>query len=355
MSLAAHHNHPEIEEREHLKNYTPEDARRILEAAAIQADLGSRRVDGEAWGDGYFTRGSSISGTTWHRLKRGEYKSSKVSRLVRAIHDHARAIERRTRGSGANRAEGVAGFVETDAYKALGRGLEVCRKLAQDGNEDRLLMVVGKTGMGKSTLARQTLADVLAAERPAWLLHAMPSWSRSYHAFLGSLAREIGLPDAGASSPKLEGAVLAELGSRKEPVLFVEEVEDLGGMALSFLKSLLNQSACTVVLLMTPEFHAGLWRSPRGQARQLLRRQASLIPLGSVEEAMIRRLAPDLWQEADAETLRLVISDAETQGGYDYVTRVQQLARKAIATARQTPREALRTGREAARRQVAGG
>jgi general secretion pathway protein A len=160
------------------------------------------------------------------------------------------------------------------------------------GGPSRVAVVLGASGIGKTTLLRRLARDL----RPTWapVLLTAPAAS-SADEFLEELRTKLGLVGAGTGRRAVERA-LSELEARNPgtPALLIDDAERLGDAALAglvrFLECGPGHRAPFIVLAGRPELRERLAHARLRRLRGHIARTCWLAPLSAAEVAAFVRL-----------------------------------------------------------------
>ena len=247
----------------------------VLELADIQKTL--------ALPDADFVRTVKLaySGSSWGKIKSGTFSGNEA----KALRECKRALASyRTGGPVTVR----LGDVIFDHIEQAVDAVTIART-ARD--EHKLVIVSGSWGAGKSTAARHILETF-----GGHYFHAKPSWSGSYLRALIGIATAIGLGNAFRSVGDAETRVLAALEA-SPALLIIDEANHFSKDSLNFLKTILNETRCAIVLFTLPGHLARIAATHSEETRQLLRRAVSIVHIGPVSSADVMAVHSGLYPE----------------------------------------------------------
>jgi DNA transposition AAA+ family ATPase len=247
----------------------------VLELADIQKTLGLPDAD--------FVRTVklSYSGSSWGKIKSGTFSGNEA----KALREAKRALASyRTGGPVSVR----LGDVMFDHIDQAADAVTIAR--AAD-DEHKLVIVSGTWGAGKSTTARH-IVDQFGGH----YFHAKPSWASSYLRALTGIATAIGLGDDFRSVGDAETKVLRALEA-SPCLLVIDEANHFSKDSLNFLKTILNETKCAIVLFTLPGHLARIAATHSEETRQLLRRAVSIVHIGSVSSADVMAVHSGLYPE----------------------------------------------------------
>ena len=247
----------------------------VLELAEIQRTLGLPDAD--------FVRTVKLaySGSSWGKVKSGTFSGNEA----KALRECKRALASYRTGGPVTVRRGDVIF---DYIEQAADAVRIART-AQD--EHKLVIVSGTWGAGKSTTARH-----LHEEFGGHYFHAKPSWAGSYLRALLGIAGAIGLGADFRSVGDAETKVLAALEA-SPALLIVDEANHFSKDSLNFLKTVLNETRCAIVLATLPGHLARIAATHSEETRQLLRRAVAIIHIGPVSSADVMGIQAGLYPE----------------------------------------------------------
>lgn len=251
------------------------EASAVLELADIQKTLGLP--------DGDFVRTVKLaySGSSWGKIKSGTFSGNDE----KALREAKRALASyRTGGPVSVRLGDVVFEHIEEALEAV-----TVAKTARD--EHKLVIVSGTWGSGKSTTARH-IVETFGGH----YFHARPSWAGSYLRALSGIATAIGLGDGFHSVGVAETKVLAALEA-SPCLLVIDEANHFSKECLNFLKTILNETKCVIVLFTLPGHLARIAATHSEETRQLLRRAVSIVHIGPISSADVMAVHSGLYPE----------------------------------------------------------
>lgn len=317
-----HHNHPEPEERSDKLALTwkpkfPEqfhaspDAWKPLIARCkeIQQNL--------SLSDGSFT-GPLLTGSAWNQLCNGAYRVPTTQRGIESIKDDLTALLERGKELLIKRAETgstkktlAERFVNRPEYDEVIGALEDAARNADEGLEERVVIIVGDTRCGKSTL----LTKLILENKVNWHLRAKPDMKGSYKRFLLGIGAALKLRDLDErNQSELQASILKKL-DKVRGVLAIEELQSFSNRALEFLKNLLNDTQVTLVISMLPGQFRRMTRQTSEDMQQFLGRSVGIVQL-AVTDKLVADYSPQLWKKcANAGQLQHIIAQEALKGG----------------------------------------
>lgn len=252
-------------------NNTPDASHPIV--AALMAHQGT--MSDQKFTDRYLSApGAKISSTVWHRLKKGEYQRKdytdlfeKLISALRGIEDHANMTDKMRDNA----------ILPLSTVRA---SLAAVRKTF-DQPRDRLCVILTPTGGGKTTIAR-AIAETFKGRTS--IVEASETWRSSYLAALHDIGEIIGLGTMPTSARAAQAMLFAELKSRPR-IIVIDEGNYFGQASLNLIKAILNQTACSVVILALPELWNAMKRRSWVEASQLRTRTIAFLDLKRVERS----------------------------------------------------------------------
>lgn len=345
---AMHHNHPESEERTDFQpvpeptarplwsGLTPEHRSAIEEIAAWQDSVGLN--------DTQFVEGcAKMSAQSWYQLRTGRYGAKDCSRMVGIAISHAK-IRRKTLAKAREFSSQPFPFMETRQFREVMDAVASAQAAAESGDDDKVVWVVGKSGMGKTEAARQ-----LVKLRTARLISASESWREGYLDALTDIALAIGVPTpksveekpkAWPSKGAAERAIMTQLKARPG-ILCVNEVEFFSRRVLNLLRKIADESQTVVVIFCVPEFYGDILRQGGAYAEQLRTRTESVVWLEALERSDIERALCEYWPKQPQTTLKQVSTAlrdyVNTFGGWRTLKRIVRHLREQFPTQEESP------------------
>lgn len=316
-------------------SYPPKAQEIIIRLANLQHRLAGGRAMNLAWNDSDFVDKSGVfKGQSWYQLKRGIYPApSSEARFIAKLTELSEHVDRLMREVEAwrirtRRAASLASFVPFAEWEALCAAVALCKERAEEGDQERVVWYVAPTGGGKTTAAKKLVDDGIAT----WRVAATPCWERSYLAVLTGIADGLGMTGEFKRAAFAEKDVLSELRAQNG-VLAIEEIELLCDQGMQFLRTVLNETTCSLVIFITPEFHRKLLRRGGMGVAQLIRRSAATIEARRITPAMVRRFGAQVWDDVkDAGTdprLSLIADEANKLGAFSAVQAIHDRLRAA--------------------------
>jgi DNA transposition AAA+ family ATPase len=306
-----HHNHTEADERDAAPapaistpakptlwaNFTPEQRSRVEEIAAWQAKTGMS--------DEEFVAGCpAMSHQSWYQIRTGRYGAKDCSRMVKIATDHAR-LRRKTWQASQRLTARPFEFIETESFKMLEDAVETAQAAAEAGDDDKLVFVVGKSGMGKTEAARR-----LVATKHARLVTASESWRSSFLDALTDFAAAVGVSrpvrkdgeaKAWPSTGTVERSILKALD--KPGILCVNEVEMFSRRVLNFLRKIADETETVVVIFCVPTFYEDIQKQGGAYAEQLRTRTEYTIWFDDVEVKDVKSALVRYWPALSKDVL----------------------------------------------------
>ena len=259
----------------------------------------------------------AISPSTWSRLQKGEYKLTPGTRIAEALASALRLLDG---DAELGRALPERPVVATSKVRAVLSAV----KLARRQPRDRLVVVLGKTGAGKSLGIARTLLQTYP--RRALLVEATEVWRGSYFAAAAAFARAAGVKEDLMGATQAEARLLERL--RKEtPIVIIDEGHYFGPRTLNLVKAVLNLTPCVVVLLAIPSLWRRMEQSNWEESEQLRSRTCARIEIASIDARDAAQfLAEQVPGAASLEGWPGVVercrAAADRFGLYDTLTRI---------------------------------
>lgn len=260
----------------------------VLELKEIQETLGLP--------DGDFARvvRFAYSGSSWGKIKAGTFAGNPEKALgavKRALASHRAGGEVEVRH----------GLVVLPHVQAALDAVTVAR-VARD--EHRLVLISGEPGAGKSKTA-----EMLGAEFGGHYLHAHPSWAGSYLRSLIGLARALGMSGDFRSTGAAETGILDHLKA-SPGLLVIDEANHFSRELVNFLKTILNETRCALVLCTLPGHLARMNAVHSEESRQLLRRAVAIIHIGPVSSADVLAIHSAMYGDVPLGTAAVTLAAA---------------------------------------------
>lgn len=257
-----------------------------------------------------------VSSTTWLRIRKGTYGGdieAVAVKLEQSLRNLRIELARRARMTG-NR-----------SYYWFAPALAVMNAIAAArsrpaGDPERLVLVEGQTGSGKSALAAQ-----IRVQHDAVFLEGRESWRTDYRAAATAIALAAGAAtsqvDGRASLSQVEDRLLEALQHRRR-VVVIDEGEYFGPKTANLIKLILNRTETVVVILCIPALRARWMQAAQREAQQLLRR-AWTVDLGMVTPAEVEPFLAGLPLANHVRSAAGMIAKSANQfGAFSTVRRV---------------------------------
>lgn len=286
-----------------MDKYTLANHELVLELAERQATTGLNDTD--------FCRRVKfdLSPSSWGKVKKGTYSGNPhnaLSAVKAALH-----IEPTTAPESPLVSHGI---VVLDHIRTAADAVQAAR-ITPD--EHRLVLVVAPAGGGKTYTARY-IANTFGGT----IINATPSWAKSYMHTLRELARGLGIGGDWRSAGDAERAIIQTL-SVSPRLIIIDEANHFSRDSLNFLKTILNETLCCLVLLTIPHHLARMAADCREEFPQLLRRSVAIIhipPVGMDDLTAIQKgLFPHLELSGGGVP---IVNLANTSHRLDTVVRV---------------------------------
>lgn len=332
------HSHPDPDDREPRKpkakvipwaNVTDDQRAEIERIKDLQTRLGlTKDVD--------FCRDCDVHPATWGQLKRGVYPG-KVSALLQRMTAFAALVEElhaQKAGDRGLRLHEHSGFVRFSEYDSLNTAAKNILSAADLGSENKCIWVVGRTGAGKDACANHLMSEGFTT----WKFTARPSWRHRYMPALLRIASGLKIAKKLRGVAAAETAILDYLDAHKGLLLFTE-VELLCKDTLDFFRSVLNETACGIVIFITPEYYERLRERGDTGTVQLFRRSELVIHLKEITDDRVLKILEKRWEITDdlKRAAKELAAEAETFGAMDFVQRVVTLTAKTLQGSKHAP------------------
>jgi len=214
-----------------------------------------------------------MSGSSWGKIKAGNFPGN--------LDNAADAVRRSLTAALTGSTTAVAvdnGTVILDHVADAVAAVQLAR-VAKD--DHRLVLIVGDSGAGKSATT-----TYLARRFDGCYMHAHPAWGRSYMAALAEIAEGIGLQEEFLSVRKAEAGILRDLRSRPR-LLVIDEANHFNKDGINFLKAIINETRCALVLATLPNDFQRLNAEHSHETRQLVRRAVAITRIPAVDSAQV--------------------------------------------------------------------
>jgi len=274
----------------------------VLKLAKIQEELGLGNTE--------FVRASKfeMAASSWDKIKAGTWAGNCDNALAAVT--AALKLQAWQDTDYAVTGDTVVLDHIAEAYDAV----DIARRAS---DEHRLVVVSGGSGAGKSTTCRY-----LQNSFGGSLINAKPSWERSYMHTLNEIASGLGIAGNWNAAGKAESAIIKTL-SISPRLIIIDEANHFNRESLNFLKSVLNETKCCLVLMTLPHHLGRMQADHREEAPQLLRRSVAIIHIPTVTPAEVKAIGHGLYPELDlADSATQIANLANTYHQIDTVRRV---------------------------------
>lgn len=294
----------------------------VLRLARMQEDLHLNDKD--------FCRriGFALAASSWGKIKAGTWSGN----CVRALQAVQQAL---ASGPVRQDAPGVDGDTVLLPHVSLAVDAVSAASAARD--EHRLVIIVGKTGAGKSKTA-----SYLAGKFGGTLLNAAPAWEKSYLHALTSIGAGLGIGTSWRSAGAAERDILQSLQVAPR-LIIIDEANHFNRATINFLKTVLNLTRCGLVLLTLPHHMARMSSDSREEFPQLLRRSIAIIHIPTITGEEVGAIQRGLYPQVELANAAPLCTLANQFHNLDTVRRVLD-----EIDAGQTPEAAVK----AVRRQI---
>ncbi len=250
----------------------------------------------------------SLSPSSWGKVKAGTYSGNcdnALSAVEAALMADVSAAELPPEVDG-----GVVLLEHVrDAVDAVNAA-----RIAKD--EHRLVLIVAPAGGGKTYTARH-----IAAKFGGQIINAAPSWAKSYMHTLRELSRGLGIGSDFRSAGDGERAIIQAL-SIAPRLIIIDEANHFSRDSLNFLKTIINETLCCLVLLTIPHHLARMAADCREEFPQLLRRSVAIIHVPPVGVDDLTAIQRGLYPELILDSPMSICNLANTAHRLDTVARV---------------------------------
>lgn len=288
-----------------MDKYELKDHASVRALAELQAELGLNDSD--------FARRTKldIAASSWGKVKGGTWSGNCLNAL-RAV--ESALLRQQDAPIGTDDVEVVGGDVLMEHMRMTADAVEIARVTS---DEHRLILVVGKAGAGKSTTGRY-----LCDQYGGTLIHARPSWARSYMHTLTELASGLGLGSEWHSAGKAERGLIDALAASPRMII-IDEANHFSRDALNLLKTILNETKCCLVMLTLPNHLAKMAAEHQEESRQLLRRSVAIVHIPQVSTDDVETVRAGLYPELQiTDPLVPICNLANRCNGMDTVRRI---------------------------------
>jgi type II secretory pathway predicted ATPase ExeA len=204
-------------------------------------------------------------------------------------------------------------------------------RLIQQRGLNRLLVIEGKSGHGKSQALKRTAARLPGS---IILVEADESWSSEYEA-VGALCQATGAVKSRKELPKYFGDRQALLIDRlkNRAIIFIDEGHHMSGPVLNLLKHLINKTECCLAIAAMATLWDKLTREYKQEALQLLhnrlfaRIRLEGPSLEDVRRFIDRRLKPAKGAGI-TEACKALQKTAADYGGFAFLRNVEARCRE---------------------------
>lgn len=309
----------------------------ILECELKQLTLKSHRTLAKDWSDKVFMEHTTLPSSTWSLLKSGNHALPTGQRSIANVLAKLKQLQQRCKEIDLEAADAalrarqngdVTGFIEDVNVKAIKGALERASERASQGSEERLIVLRGSTGDGKTTLRKYLTAqgDI------HFSVMARPSWKSSYTAFLRAVAATLRVDVSNLRGVATVETEILDKATRINGAIWFEEVQRLSKQAQEFIKTLLNESTLTVLISLTPDAYRLMQYQAGADFAQLFRRAAANFEMTPANAAFVQALAPELWQKSHTPRQRETIAEEAAKfGGKAMIAEVVKRLKKSTA------------------------
>lgn len=265
------------------KTQTPEQRSRIEQIASFQAIT--------CLSDTEFSKHLPFSATTWNRLKGNTYEGD-ITKKVDEASQSAQVLQETWTKS--REKEHVRKFYDFTIFRAVFQAVKTAKIRSLSGEEDKLIVYSAPSGWGKTHLAHE-----LQSRLDAKIVTARQSWRRSYFSACKAIARSVGLQMPFRGAAEAEEALIDHLALHPS-VIVLNEVEFFSRDILNLIKTILNETKCSVVMLTIPEFFASIKVLGGLHTDQLLRRCVAVLSNQVVTQGQAAKFLGEEFEVDDA-------------------------------------------------------
>lgn len=273
----------------------------VLRMASMQSDLHLNDKD--------FCRrvGFALASSSWGKIKAGTW-SGNCDRALQAVQQVLES------GHTQQAAPVVEGDTVLLPHVTLAADAVTAAAVAKD--EHRLVIIVGKTGAGKSKTAAY-----LADKFQGTIINAAPAWETSYMHALASIGAGLGIGTSWRSAGDAERSILQSLQIAPR-LIIIDEANHFNRATINFLKTVLNLTRCGLVLLTLPDHMARMSSDSREEFPQLLRRSIAIIHIPSITGEEVTAIQRGLFPQVDLGGTTAISTLANQFYSLDTVCRV---------------------------------
>lgn len=267
----------------------------------------------------------TISATTLSRLRSGKYGADAADVFVKLDTNLRRYREERAMAR--KRGEVATYYPLTEQQSVL--SAVTGARLKDATNPDRLIVVLGETGAGKTATAAQ-----VAAQFDGLTVEARETWRTDYYSAIKSIGQVAGVDaeklDAGKASA--ETALIERLRKNRR-VLGIDEGEYFGPRTMNLVKLILNQTETVVVIYAIPELFQRWSCKAWKESEQLKRRLHTLIDLGRVQPADVRLFIENHpgWARLDGDERKKITAQLAMAANTDFRLKTMRALQEQLA------------------------
>lgn len=271
-------------------------------------------IEGQPMSDEAFvSRYLPYSTTVWSRVNSGVYKGN-LDTVQRRLAQAADDIEGRL-DSIRLRRDTSKGFVLTK-FAAAVAGAH--KRALDDGDGCRIVVALGPTGAGKSTISRW-----LEKRHDAIYVEGRQSWKSSYKAFCLDVAHAAGkvLTAKRIDERQAEDAVLDALGSR-HGTLVIDEANTQCGAVADAIKLIINRTNHAVVIFAIPEHWDDFATENTNEVKQVINRCQAVLRFTALPDNDVGEFLAASFAGNRKAAYRQIAQAANSFGAYKTVKRV---------------------------------
>jgi DNA transposition AAA+ family ATPase len=187
-------------------------------------------------------------------------------------------------------------FTETTTMEQVRRAVTI----AQD--EADIAVIIGEAGTGKTTALRQYANENYST----LLIDVDPSFSKVV--LMNEIAHALGVEDKGGMNAVIDRVI--EALKDRDAVLIIDEADYLSESSLELVRRVINDKACTgVVLVGLPTLEYKI-RNLRNNLQQIISRVGVIVKLGTLKKADAEKIIAGVWADLPRETVEAFIKGA---------------------------------------------
>jgi hypothetical protein len=287
--------------------------------------------------DAAFCKRLPISQSTWSRIYNNKYLGDADGQIATLVPAWRRLVEEtKLEAATPTVTRTIFEFAcFTAAKKSIGRAMA----LATQSSQDKLVWYVADTGWGKDTLSEMVRKDYGGTQ-----ILCRKSWRASYYAMLLDMGAQLGIEEKklGQGAHAAESSLLAFLKANPRTLIF-NETEFVGTAGLGLIKSILNETACSVLILCVPDTYSEFLRKGGTDMQQCRRRTIAVVKPGSIAPSEAAKFIIHVWPKLTTDTpagreVAKALADAANEfGGWAMCWRIVEELHNLHNPAEETP------------------